>query len=243
MVPQNQNGPAGAALFALGFCRYDGNGRPPAATRNAHFDRVEHGPDRDTEFSTADVTTTLSTVGIRFNAMPAQPDDGMTANPYWPRTLVDDPRFALLTNHPWYFDVGNDQRRQANGRYAIGPPLALTQNNPPRPGYQKPFLDLLDMDWASNKENTTQKLMEDYLSELSIDCRGASCVDELEKMEVLSLDCTSPKTHSLPGASEAEPTAADTNSAPAATSTAAMVGGDAAQLALDSIPKPTGRTE
>ena len=243
MVPKTENGDAGAALFALGFCRYDGNGRPPASTRNARFDRIVHGPDRDTEVSTADVTTTLSTVTISFNAMPAQADDGITANPCWPSTLVDDPGFALLTDDPWYFAPGNDQRRLANRAYANPPPLALTQNNPPRPGYQKRFLDLLDMDLALDEGNTTQKLMEDYLSELGMKCSSTNCVDELKRMKALSLDGTSPKVHSLPRASEAEPTAADTNLAPAATSTGAMVGGGAAQLALDSFQKPTGRTE
>ena len=243
MVPRAENGRAGAALFGLGFCRYGNDGRPPASTQNAHFDRLIHGPDRDTEVYTADVTTTLSTVKIKFNAYPNDPDWGITANLCWPSTLTNDPGFALLTDDHWYFDPVNNQRRQANGAYARPPPLALTQNNPPRPGYQKRFLDLLSMDLAPHEGNTTQELMEEYLSEFGIHkCRSTNCEKELQEMKNISVDGASPKPHSLPRASEAEPTAADTNLASTATSTAAMVGGGA-QLALGSIPRPTGRVE
>ena len=74
------------------------------------FDRLVHGPDRDTSIFTASVTTTLSTVSIRFDAYPHQPDFGLTANPCWPATLVDDPGFALLNSDAWYFHAGNAQR-------------------------------------------------------------------------------------------------------------------------------------
>ena len=244
MLPRAQNGPAGAALFGLGFCGYDGQGNPPASTRNAQLDRVIHGPGRDTSVFTADVTTTLSTMAIRFNAHPNDPDYGLTANPCWPSTLVDDPGFALLTDDHWYYEPRNNQRQQANARYANPPPPGLTQNNPPRAGYQKRSFDLPDMDSAMDERNITQKrLMEEYLADLGIrKCRGTRCVDELDEMKGWSADGASPKVHSLPRASEAEPTAADTNLAPTATSPAAMVGGGA-QLALDSIPKPTGPIE
>ena len=239
MLPQIQNGPAGAALFGLGFCGYDGQGNPPASTRNARLDRVIHGPGRDTSVYTADVTTTLSTVVIRFAAMPNDPDYGLTANPCWPSTLVDDPGFALLTDDYWYREPRNNQRQQANAMYAHPPPLSLTQNNPPRAGYQKRSFHLPGID----ERNITEKLVEEYLAEVGIrKCRSTHCVDELKEMKILSADSASPKVHSLPRASEAEPTAADTNLAPTTTSPAAMVG-RGAQRALDSMPKPTGPME
>ncbi len=242
MVPKNQNGPAGKALFALGFCRYNNvNGKPPASTRNARFDRIIRGPNRYTSIFTADVTTTLSTVSIQFDAYPGDPDFGLTANPCWPSTLVDDPGFALLNSDPWYF--GYDERLQTVDIYSNLPPLAVTQNKPPRAGYQKRFLDPLDTKLALHEGNGTQKLTEECLAELGIhQCHSSNCVDELKKMNLSSVYGGPPKVHSLPRASEAEPTAADSNSAPAVTLTAAMVGGGA-QSVLNSIPKPTGGFE
>lgn len=151
MVPRTQNGPAGRSLFGLNVCHYDGNGIPPASTRNAQYDRLVHGPDRDTEVSTADVTLTLATVLIRFDAYPNQPDFGLTANPCWPSTLVDDPGFALLNSDPWYSAQSNAQRHQTADIYSNPPPLAVTQNKPPRAGYDKRGLEVLDPNLISNE--------------------------------------------------------------------------------------------
>lgn len=49
-----------------------------------------------------DLTVTLSTVHINFVRMPGFADDGLTENPCWPSTVIDDPGFALLTDDPWY---------------------------------------------------------------------------------------------------------------------------------------------
>ena len=222
MVPGTENGAAGAALFGLGVCHFDSQGRPPASTRNPQSDRVVHGPDRDTEVYTADVTTTLATVSIRFDAYPNQPDFGLTANPCWPSTLIDDPGFALLNTDAWYAEAGNAQRmRTALALYPNPPPAAFTQNNPPRPGYQKRFLDpLLDVDLAFDERNAIHEPKE---------IKKFSSVHVIPPELVFS---------SVPKACEAQPTVADaTNLALAATS--AVVGGGGAQLALNSIPKPT----
>ena len=129
--PGAQNGAAGAALFGAGFCHYDNQGKPPARTENARFDRLVHGPNRDTSMFTADVTTTLSTLLIRFEAFPNEEDWGLTANPCWPSTLIDDPGFALLNSDQWY--INYPQRRQiATNLYPGAPPLAYTQSNPPK---------------------------------------------------------------------------------------------------------------
>ena len=153
MVQKNQNGPAGVHLFGLAFCSYSGDGMPPVTTKNVQFDRQIHGPGRITEISTGDVTTTLATVSFQFDAMPNQPDYGLTANPCWPSTLVDDPGFALLTSDPWYLDPGNAQRLKTAKLYSKPPPLALTRNNPPRAGYEKRILEALDpaMDLISDE--------------------------------------------------------------------------------------------
>lgn len=240
MVARAENGAAGAALFGLTFCRFYNQGRPSSETRNARFDRLVHGPDRDTEVSTGDVTTTLPTVSIRFNAFPNQPDFGLMANPCWASTLVNEPGFALLNSDPWYFGPGNGQRHQtALASYPNPPPFALTNGNPPRPGYQKRFLDPLDMDMILDEGNTTLALTEDYVAaRFGIHkCRSSNCVNELKQRKVSSVYIVPPAL--APRASEAEPTAADIHSVSAATSTAPMAGGGM-QLALGSLPKPAG---
>lgn len=227
MLPKTQNGGAGS-MFALAVCRYDHAGNPPVSSRNLALDRVVNGPDRRTSIYTVDVTTTLAAVSIEFAAYPNQQDFGLTENPCWPSTLVDDPGFALLTDDRWYFDEG-EARADNVESYAKAPPLALTRNNPPRPGYQKRSVDPVDFDLAN---------------EIKLrDCRSTDCVQELEEMRISLLDNAPPKLSSLPRTSEAEPTIADTDLVPVVTSTAAVVGGGGAQLALNLMPKPTGGTE
>ena len=212
LLPENQNGPAGAALFGLSFCRYSNkDGTPPSETNNAKFDRVIHGSDRDTGVHTADVTTTLSTMSISFDKYPNEADYGLTDNPYWPSTLVDDPGFALLVNDPWYFGVGNEQRRRtAVASYAAPPPFALIQNNAPRPGYQKRKIAGFEPRLIVTGGNDTEKLYETSPEEIS----------------------STPKSH------EAELTV-DTNSVMTKTSEAATIGGGL-RVAYNSIPKATG---
>ena len=62
---------------------------------------------------TADVTTIPWTVSIQFDAHPNHPDLGMTANPCWPQTVVNDQGCALPNSDTWYFT--NQQRHQAVG--------------------------------------------------------------------------------------------------------------------------------
>lgn len=152
MVPGAQNRAAGAALFGLNVCNYEvrkGVSYAPVVTRNPRLDQVVRGPGRETSIYTAEVTTTLATLSIRFNAYPNQPDFGLTANPCWPSTLVDDPGFALLISDPWYSAHSNAQRRQTARLYSNPPPLAFTQNNPPRAGYQKRIPGPLDVNLIS----------------------------------------------------------------------------------------------
>ncbi|OAA79642.1 hypothetical protein LEL_03128 [Akanthomyces lecanii RCEF 1005] len=55
----------------------------------------------------------LSTLGVnrgpsvKFKNMLAIDDAGLTENPCWPSTLVDDPGFALNANDPWYQESPN----------------------------------------------------------------------------------------------------------------------------------------
>ena len=138
MVKGSENQAAGAALFGLGFCHYNNQGLPPSSTQRVGQIGTVYEQNRRRLVTTIDVTTTLSTVSIRFDNFPHQPDFGLTANPCWPSTLIDDPGFALLNSDPWYAGAGNAQRHQyALASYGIPPPNALTQNNHPRAGYDK----------------------------------------------------------------------------------------------------------
>ena len=228
MLPKAQNAGAGS-IFGLAVCRYDQAGKPPAASRNLAFVREIGGPDRITSIYTVEVTTTLTAVSIDFVAYPNQADFGLTANPCWPSTLIDDPGFALLTSDLWYKGPTNANRRQYTRGYQDAPPQALTMNNPPRPGYQKRSIGPMDFDLANEIK--------------SRDCRNTDCVQALEETRMFLLDNAPPELPSLPRTSEAEPTIADTELVPVVTSTAAAVGGGGAQLALNLMPKPTGGTE
>ncbi|KAL8831396.1 MAG: hypothetical protein Q9170_005310 [Blastenia crenularia] len=244
MVPRAQNGAAGPALFNMAFCKFDGQGNPPVSTRNVQFDRIVHGPDRDTSLFTADVTTTLATLSIQFPGYPNQPDDGLTANPCWPSTLVNDPGFALLTDDPWYIvHPGNAQRHQtAMALYGAPPPLAYTQNNPPRPGYQKRSLGLMNVDLILDEGNSTTKLTGDDFDKLRYhDCKDADCLERLKQVKLLPGALLPSSISSAPKPCDAEPTAVG-NGGPPTSSTAPMVGGGV-QGALDSIPKPTGKAD
>lgn len=45
---------------------------------------------------------TRTTMSMDFDIPAGSNDDGLEANPCFPKKLVDDPGFALLTNDPWY---------------------------------------------------------------------------------------------------------------------------------------------
>ncbi|KAL8726295.1 MAG: hypothetical protein Q9166_006797 [cf. Caloplaca sp. 2 TL-2023] len=228
MVPQAQNGPAGAALFGLAFCRYDGQGNPPASTRNAASDRLVHGPGRDTEIWTAEVTTTLSTLSISFAAYPQQPDYGLTANPCWPSTLINDPGFALLTNDPWY--LLNPQYAGNTHLYPNPPPLAYTQNNPPRPGYQKRAVLPYD------EHNDTERRLQDSFQRV----RAQEYIDEdfAEEPRTIKFPPIYRSPSKAPNIVDAMPTPAVlATSFPV---TEPLKAGSGLQSALDAIPKPTG---
>lgn len=234
LLPGSENGAAGRNLFGLGFCRYDGQGNPPASTRNARFDRIVHGPDRDTSVFIADVTTTLSTVSISFINFPNDPDWGLTANPCWPSTLVDDPGFALLTGDPWYFDY--PQRDATKKAYAIPPPLALTQNNPPRPGYQKRFISSGEAVIALATNNVTQGGLEGLERLADQDIQLCVKDDSAGELRAFGKSLSIPKPH------EAGPTT-EVSHSPPATTMIAPEAGSGVHVAPEATAMPTGGSE
>ncbi|KAI4094078.1 MAG: hypothetical protein L6R37_007315 [Teloschistes peruensis] len=183
---------------------------------------------RATEIWTAEVTTTLSTLRIEFPNYPNQPDDGLTANPCWPSTLINDPGFALLTDDPWY--IHNPQYAQNIHLYPNPPPPAYTQNNPPRPGYQK--RDVLPED----RYNRTGMRLRD-----SPDKFNAQDYLVAEEPRTIRLPPVYWSPSKTPSAVDAMPTAADSKTDSPLTEPAKA--GSGLQSALDAIPKPTGEVK
>ena len=97
LLPGAQNGGAGQLFKQKAICGYDGEGMPPRSTRNERSVREVIQGNRKTIINTLDLTVTLSTVRMRFQNMPPYADYGLTQNPCWPSTVIDDPGFALLT--------------------------------------------------------------------------------------------------------------------------------------------------
>jgi chitinase len=188
MVRASENEAAGNALFGIGFCGWqyqngDGIGRVPETTRNLRSHTTTNRGNRIYDVYTGDVTTTQSTVRIRFINMPNEPDDGLTANPCWPSTLVDDPGFALLTDDPWY--IGEPQRKQYTAYYPHPVPAAVTMGKPPMPGYQRlrrasPVLYPRVEDMLARDGNYTRRLTDEELGRRGIrKCGTRNCRDEV----------------------------------------------------------------
>lgn len=128
--------------------------------------------------------------------MPNDPDDGLTANPCWPSTLVDDPGFALLTDDLWY--VKEPQRQQYTALYRNDPPFAYTMGNPPINGYQRarrplPVLYPRVEDTVADEGNRTRQLSDEELSERGIrKCGTPNCRYEVADLAKEGLNVVRP---------------------------------------------------
>ncbi|TQN72845.1 hypothetical protein CSHISOI_02596 [Colletotrichum shisoi] len=67
--------------------------------------------------------------------MPNLADDGIPDNPCYPKTLIDDPGLALMTNDPWYNAHPASKRNPRLYRNGPGANIIAGQTN--RPGYNK----------------------------------------------------------------------------------------------------------
>ncbi|KAK1990159.1 hypothetical protein LX36DRAFT_686164 [Colletotrichum falcatum] len=118
-------------------------------------------------------------IDILFTRMCIMPPDfGITANPCWPKTLVDDPGFALLTNDPWY--------RQGNNRGVF----TQFYDNKPGPFPGRRALDELDpgkrspaklviREGNSTRRPTAEELFEDLCL---LRCTDQHCQREIEEL-------------------------------------------------------------
>ena len=116
-------------------------------------------------------------------------DQGITANPCWPKDLVDDPGFALMTNDPWYNRAANRARKRHTANYGNEDPAAL--GYPPGPAALKMKRDLSlgpeDLyveEGNSSRKPTEEELRKDFGL---VRCQGDDCEPEMKQLGFASL--------------------------------------------------------
>lgn len=220
-LPQAQNGPAGQ-LFKLNFCtpQYSyapgGNAVMRTAMNNVVDAGYSHDGNQNWHVFSADCTITASTLYIDFRNVPA--DYATSENPCWPKTLIDDPGFAFLTQDPWYdhyADKSTSSLVRIDSIYEKDPG-AYTQGKPPRAGYNKRALFDSNV-MAFNDGNVTRKLSDaDVARVLGIadGCDSEGCEEEIRVLRRASGFSRLPEAQrpSSPVSTSAEPTAVDAQS-------------------------------
>ncbi|KAI0546598.1 hypothetical protein F4679DRAFT_409115 [Xylaria curta] len=193
--PGDENGRAGS-LFRL--C-------PPqvsiSTVSRATMDHIEIAcQGRNTEVWSETVQLIDTVLNLHFTNMPNNlADQGLTANPCWPETLVDDPGFALNFNDPWYQRVANRPRQMFRQYYPMPPGPQFTNNKINQPGWDK--RDIQPEDIYVDQGNTSRRITEEELLEDFglLKCADKECSRELDALGVASLpvigaQLTSPQT-------------------------------------------------
>jgi len=179
---------------------------------------------RDTEIWSETVQLVETVFALDFQGIPGGiADDGITMNPCWPSTLVDDPGYALVFNDPWYARQSNQPRRSHTQFYPRPPPAAYTNGKVKRPGYQKRGIspDEIYVDQGnSSRKATDEELLRDF--DL-LRCQG-DCIEEMEQLGVASLPImnnpnSSPRTQEATTTQTEHPTAVITATAANSTPT------------------------
>jgi len=135
------------------------------------------------------VRPVLKSVSIEFRNMGGMPADyGIEANPCWPKRLVPDPGFALLTDDPWY---DNHQQEFYYAQfYSDPPPLEATANEPPLAGHWKKRSvptdpeDIVIEEGNSTRKPTREELLEHFGV---IECKDDACSSEMAVLGFASL--------------------------------------------------------
>lgn len=135
---------------------------------------------------------------LKFSGSPgfgAGDADGLTANPCWPSSLIQDPGFALLTNDAWYDTQPALKALVAQHLYLNPPDAAYTSGKIYRSHWNKrdeiviPPLDDFDPDdliWVEG--NSTRKATDEELREQFgfHRCADAECSAEKEALGIES---------------------------------------------------------
>ncbi|KAI4693518.1 uncharacterized protein J4E88_001891 [Alternaria novae-zelandiae] len=176
----------------------------------------------------------LQIFSLEFSNMPRDiVDQGITANPCWPKDLVDDPGFALMTNDPWYDRAANRPRKRHTANY--GNPDYAGLGYPPGPPAvkMKRGLGFSPEDLYVDEGNSSRLPTEEELrTEFGlVRCQGEDCEPEMKQLGFASLPIIPnsfvwpPKSHEPSTTLAATPTitVAATASAYAPTTTSTVV--------------------
>ncbi len=141
---------------------------------------------RNTEVWRETVQAVDTVLNMHFDNMPNIADAGLTDNPCWPSTLIDDPGFALNFNDPWYNRNANANRKGYTVSYPMPPGAAWTNGKVNQPGWNKRDVDPNEIyvdEGNSSRRLTDQELLEEFGI---LRCQG-DCTQEMEKLGYASL--------------------------------------------------------
>ncbi|SMR58009.1 unnamed protein product [Zymoseptoria tritici ST99CH_3D1] len=136
--------------------------------------------------------TTQHALVIDFPGGAPPGDWGHQDNPCWPKNLVNDPGFALLTWDPYYLAHKPESRFAAKYKNAIPKDILQAANNKcfsSSEGYKKRD-DKHPLDpeaWIFNDGNSTRLLTNDELEDIGIlKCASADCQAEMQDLGIES---------------------------------------------------------
>jgi len=215
LIPGADNGGAGS-LFR-GVCQDP----PDSHTTNLEHIGDENNGCRSTEHYRVTKVITRPVLTLAFEGMPAFADDGITDNPCWPSTLINDPGFALLLEDPWY-NFRPNYRALGRRSYAAPPGAFYTQGKVNRPGYNKKrdsisVNDNVDPDdIVVNEGNSTRKATDEELLEHFgyLRCSDKDCSAEKEALGMESVIIRGPPKTSVPDATAVTTAVVETASPP-----------------------------
>lgn len=210
--PGGQNGGAGS-LFKLKFCGFDDSGNLPVEKSDLRFTstRIVGGLERDVSVYFA--KTIRSAVEINFDANVVDPDGiaGLYDNLCWPKVLLEDPGFALLTDDPYYRGAGREDARAYVVNYPEPIPADVLLNNQAQAGYRKRSEKSHGLDpdaWVYDDGNSTRRLTDKELEEEMgiLRCSSANCEEEMQALGIETAVVTQPEVTGPPQVPTAIPT-------------------------------------
>nr|POE65199.1 killer toxin subunits alpha/beta [Quercus suber] len=123
-----------------------------------------------------------------FTNMPGYPDDGLTRNFCWPRTLTNDPGFALFTHDSWYTATNNvGAPNYISAAYARPPSGAiLAGKQMPTPNQKRDILLIEPEDLVIDEGNSSRKPSEEELWQHFglLRCKSNECEEEEQALGI-----------------------------------------------------------
>ncbi|KAL9585251.1 MAG: hypothetical protein Q9212_001643 [Teloschistes hypoglaucus] len=186
LIPEKDNGGAGPALFGGNLCF----STPRSHLVGERSIRQWQQGNKATELWSRTVAITRSVLVLVFTSMQPWADDGLTENPCWPSTLVNDPGFALL-----WFDEWNEDRDRPLAQllaYSRPPSQQITQGKLNKPGYIRKrdtssnYLDPSEIvfdDGNSTRRATDEELLADFGF---LRCQDKDCRSDPEALGIRS---------------------------------------------------------